>query len=476
MAKDFVPRVYQKEATNFLLSTPRASLYVAMGMGKTSVVLDAIDTLMIAGFHGKILIIAPLRVARSTWKEESQKWNHLKHLTFSIIVGSQKERTNALKAEADIYCINYENLVWLIDELTKMGKVDWPFRMVVADESTRLKSHRSHYKKLKSGHFALYCTGGSRTSAIAKVAFTQTKRWVNLTGTPAPNGLQDLWGQQWFIDRGQSLGASHSAFDQRWFRTGFNGFSKEMFPHSELEIRSAIEPTTFTLRAEDYLALGEEITNTIYVDLPPVAREIYDEMEKNLYIELKSGNVEAFTAATRTTKLQQISNGAVYYDDQGNSETLHSVKIDALQSVIEEANGMPVIVVYQFKSDLERLLKAFPKGKHFSTNPKVERDFKAGLIPILFMHPASGGHGVDAFQYVTNIIVFFAVDWNLELRLQVIARIGSVRQFQAGLNRPVFIHQIIGRDTVDEIILDRLESKGTVEEALKKGLARKYKV
>lgn len=468
--KDFIPRgAFQTEATRFLLEHDRGNLHISMGLGKTIAVLNAIDILILCGETRPTLIIAPLRVARSTWSDEVKKWTHLAYLKVSLIVGTPKERQAALNAEAQIFTINYENLEWLV----AMVGDNWPFRTIVADESTKLKSHRAHFRALKSGGQSLVCSGGKRTTAIARLAFTKTRRFWNLTGTPAPNGLQDLWGQSWYIDKGKSLGSSHTAFLDRWFKKSFNGHTLEMLPHAEQEIREAIAPYTFTLRAEDYLNLGEEITNTIFVDLPPKAMALYTEMEKRLYIEIKAGAVEAFTAAAKSQKCHQLANGAVYYDKDGNWEHIHDAKIDALQSVIEEAAGTPVIVVYTFKADLVRLQKAFPKGKAFDTDPKTEYAFKAGNIPILFLHPSSAGHGIDGFQNVTNIMCLFSVDWNSETRSQVIARIGKVRQFQAGLDRPVYIHQIVARNTVDEDILLRIESKMTVEEALKAGLARR---
>jgi SNF2 family DNA or RNA helicase len=441
-----------------------------MGIGKSVMVLNAIDIMIRCGEVEKFLILAPLRVARNTWRDEIKKWDHLTYLSISTIVGDQKQRLEALKTDADIYTINYENLPWLAG-LFRNKK--WPFKTIIADESSKLKSHRSHWRALKTGGNSLVCTGGLRTSSLAPFAFKHTKRFWNLTGTPASKGLDDLWGQQFFIDGGSSLGNTYGAFDSRWFRTDPFTRIKEMFAHSDGEIRKAIAPTTFTLRAKDYLDLGDEIVNNIYVDLPPKARRQYEQMEKELCIEIENGEVEAFNAGAKTMKVHQIANGAIYYGEDGEWEPLHDAKLEALADIIEEAAGMPVIVAYTFKSDLVRLKKAFPQGRAFDTKPKTEAAFKAGQIPILFIHPASGGHGVDGFQNVTNIIVFFSVDWNYEYHAQLIARAGAVRQLQAGFKRPVFIHQIIAKDTVDEDILDRLESKMTIENALKRGLAKR---
>lgn len=487
MTKKFIPRVYQEAATDFVLQNDRCLLGIEPGLGKSAITLNAIDILKLLGDDSKVLIVAPLRVARTTWANELQKWEHLCHYTISPIVGTAKQRKEALYAQADFYTVNYENLPWLVEEL----KGKWPFRIVVFDESTKLKSHRSHFRAKEDGTKYLVCTGGTRTTAIARLMFTKTQRVILLTGTPAPNGLKDLWGQQFFIDKGAALGSAFGDFEARWYETVFTGALKSPYfasrtvvstngkfttllrPNAEEEIRKAIAPTTFTLRAEDYLDLGEEIFNTVFVDLPPKAQQHYTEMEKKLYTEVKDKNIEAFTAAVKSQKCHQIANGAIYWDDKGSYEEIHDAKIDALQSVIEEAAGMPVIVVYKFKSDLARLQKAFPNGKAFDTKKKTEDDFRAGLVPVLFLHPDSAGHGIDGFQNVTNIMCFFSVDWNGETRPQVIARIGKVRQFQAGLDRPVFIHQIVCRNTVDEDILRRVDEKLSIEEALKEGLARR---
>lgn len=470
MAKDFIPRgKFQPECTKFMLENPRSQVNVDMGCGKTIMVLNAIDALILSGESKPTLILAPKRVATSTWSDEVKKWNHLSHLEVSTIVGDATQRKIALRRDAPIYTCNYENVPWLMEQL----KGKWPFGTVVADESTKLKSHRAHYRKTKKGNLALVCNGGARTNAIAPVAFKHTERWINLTGTFAPNGLEHIWGQLWFIDQGRRLGTTYSAFLERWFKVGFNGYGLEALPHAEEEIRHKISDVTFTLRAEDYLDLPDEIVNTIFVQLPPAAFDLYKKMEKEMFIQIEAGDVEAFTAASKSGKCQQIANGAVYYDRNGNWEHIHDAKIEALQSVIEEANGMPIIVVYKFKSDLVRLEKAFPKGKKLDQNPKTKEAFEKGKIPVLFLHPGSAGHGIDGLQKATNILCFYSLDWNVEERMQTIARIGKVRQMQAGFNRPTYVHQLAAADTVDEDIIARVEERLTVEEALKRGLARR---
>jgi SNF2 family DNA or RNA helicase len=471
VAKDFVPRgQFQDDGTEFLIDNDRAQFSVAMGLGKTIMTLNAINKLFLCGYMSEpVLVIGPKKVARNTWSDEVKKWTHLTHLKVSPILGTPNQRLAALNAEADIYTISYDNLVWLVQHY----KGDWPFRTVVADESTKLKANRAYFQTSSKGKKFLVRVGGARTKALAAVAFSRVKRFWNLTGTLCPNGMHQLWGPYWYLDGGKRLSRVYSDFQDRWFRVGYNGFGLEAFDHTEAQIMAAISDITFTLRAEDYLALEPEIINTIYVDLPTCQMIQYRQMEKDLFVQIKNGDVEVFSQAAKSMKLHQMANGTIYYDDKGNYEDIHDEKIEALKSVIEEANGMPVLVVYTFKSDLKRLMAAFPSGRKFDNNPQTEKDFKAGKIPILFLHPKSAGHGVDGFQYVTNIIVFFSVDWDGEDRLQTIARIGAVRQLQAGFKRPVYIHQILARDTVDEDIVSRIDGKLTVEESLKAGLARR---
>jgi SNF2 family DNA or RNA helicase len=479
MTQIFTAKPYQEEGTKFLFSTLRAALFMEPGTGKTMTTLNALDLFFKIGIPGPYLIIAPKRVARSTWMDEIKRWTHTRYMHVEIMVGSPSERLAALNAEADIKTINYENLQWLADQLD--GK-EWPFKVVVFDESSKCKSLRCSLSTNKSGKKFIKKSSakkpkGLRIEAIVKRLFDKEQRVYLLTGTPCSNSLADLWAQLFLIDAGASLGHSFTSFEERWFRTDYNGFTKKLFPHSEKEIRDAIAPKVFTLRAKDYLDLGEEITTNIYVDLPPKVREHYDAMEKEFFIQLRDAgkniDIEAFTKATSLNKLRQISNGTIYHGKEGLYEVLHDAKIQALESIIEEACGMPIIVVYAFKSDLEQLKKAFPKGKALDTSKVSEDNFKQGKIPILFLHPASAAHGVDGFQYITNKIVFYSVDWDSELRSQAIARVGAVRQFQAKLNRPCFIYNIMAKDSVDADIMSKIEGKVTIEDALKDGLARR---
>jgi SNF2 family DNA or RNA helicase len=429
-----------------------------MGTGKSVSVLTAIDFLLnVIGESGPVLVLAPLRVAASTWPSEVKKWVHLRGLTISPIVGSEASRVAALRKRAHIYTMNYENLPWLRKHLGEA----WPFKIVVADESTRLKSFRIRQ-------------GGARAQALGKIAHKHIDRFINLTGTPAPNGLANLWGQAWFLDAGQRLGRSFSAFDNRWFATKKrhpNDQYGEKFarPNAQEQIESALHDITITVRAKDFMDLPPLIENVIKVDLPPTARRHYRELERDLFTQLAGGeDVEVFNAAALSMKCLQAANGAVYLDKDkhdGKWVEIHDAKLDALGSVIEEAAGAPVLVAYHFKSDLARLQRAFPQGRALDRDPATIQAWNEGRIPLLFAHPASAGHGLN-LQDGGNIIVFFGLWWNLEEHEQIIERIGPARQAQAGHNRPVYVHRIVARGTVDELVMARLKTKASVQALL----------
>lgn len=452
----FKPRDYQRDGIDHITNTDRGGFFGGMGVGKTVSTLTALDALTLAGEVEKTLITAPLRVAQSTWPDEVAKWEHLQHMRVVPIVGTPYERHKALNTKADIYTINYENIPWLRDTLGN----DWPFDTVVADECTKLKSFR-----LKQG--------GQRAQRLGQVAHKKTRRWINLTGTPTPNGIKDIWGHQWFVDAGQRLSRTHSAFIERWFVPTRDGYGVEALPHAFAEITRLISDVCLSIEAKDYFDLPPLVSNTIYVDLPPSARKVYREMEKEMLSEIEGTSVEAFNAASKTIKCLQIANGAIYTDpDAGKWGKVHDAKIDALDDIIEEASGAPVLVAYHFKHDLERLQKAFPRGRVLDTKPQTIRDWNAGKIPILFAHPASAGHGLN-LQDGGNILAFFGHNWNLEEYQQIIERIGPTRQAQAGHNRPVFVHHIVARNTIDEVVMMRRETKREVQDLLMNELKRR---
>jgi len=454
----FTPRPYQTLIINHILDGKRVAVWAGMGTGKTVATLSALEILQMVE-DGPALVVAPLRVATTTWPEEVLKWEHLKGLNVSVITGTESERIAAVRSPAQIYTTNYEQLVWLVAHWGDR----WPYTTVILDESTRVKSFRLRQ-------------GGKRAQALGSIAHTRIKRLVELTGTPASNGLKDLWGQAWFVDAGTRLGRTYTAFTQRWFQSNRSGFGVSPLPNAQTEIQDKLRDVCLTIEAKDWFDLKKPIINDIMVTLPPKARKHYKEMEKEMFTALDTGHtVEAFNAAAKTVKCLQIANGAMYVGEGSTDwKEVHKAKIEALESIIEEASGMPVLVAYNFKSDLARLLKAFPQGKHLDKNTQTIRDWNDGKIPILFAHPASAGHGLN-LQDGGNILVFFAVNWNLEEHLQIIERIGPTRQMQAGHDRPVFIHRILARGTVDELVLERLETKREVQDILMAAMKRRRK-
>lgn len=465
----FIPREYQKLIIDQQLDLPRCATWAGMGLGKTVSTLSTLDTLFLAGAETKpALVLAPLRVATSTWPDEAKKWDHLRSIEVQPIAGTQAQRRAALlNRNASVFTINYDNLPWLRETLGE----EWPFGAVIADESTRLKSFR-----LKQGSV--------RARALATIAHTKIMRWINLTGTPSPNGLQDLWGQQWFIDAGQRLGRSYEGFKQRWFQSlpGGAGYQQIVpLAHARAQIEDKLRDVCLSLDARDYFDLDDPIVTVVEVELPERARRVYTEMERELFTSFDGHDFEAFNAAARTQKCLQLASGAIYKDPVVDGEEsprareyvdVHDAKLQALESIIEEAAGMPVLVAYHFQSDLARLLKAFPKGRALDASPQTIRDWNAGKIPVLFAHPASAGHGLN-LQDGGNTLVFFSHWWDLEQHQQIIERIGPTRQVQAGYDRPVFIYHIIARDTLDETVMARRDSKRTLQDLLLEAMKRR---
>ena len=456
--KQFKPREYQHIALEHILSEPRCALWASMGMGKTSTCLTAIDALQFVE-PDPVLVLAPKRVAVSTWPDEAEKWQHLKNLKVTAITGTADQREALLKADSNVFTTNYEQLPWLVEHFGK----HWPFKTVIADESTRLKSYRSR-------------GGSKRARALAKVAHSHTTRFIELTGTPSPNGLIDLWGQAYFLDGGERLGYSYTSFKNRWFQSiqvGAQRFAVRLEPHAfaQEQIQERLSDICLTLDANDYFDIDKPIITDVYVDLPAKARKLYEAMEKEMFFELRGDEVEAMNAAARTIKCLQLANGAVYTDDGWHD--VHDAKLEALESIIEESAGMPVLVAYHFKTDLIRLQKAFKQGCVLDQDPQTIKDWNAGKIPVLFAHPASAGHGLN-LQDGGNILVVFGHWWNLEEYQQIVERIGPTRQAQAGHKRLVFIYHLVARDTVDELIIERRETKRSVQDILLNALKRRH--
>lgn len=457
--KKFTPREYQGLIIEHSLVVPRCAVWAGMGMGKTVATLTTLDALELIE-PGPTLVLAPKRVAQSTWPDEALKWEHLRNIEVCPVVGDVEQRKAALRKPANVFTINYEQLPWLVEYLGKK----WPFQKIVADESTRLKSFRTRQ-------------GSSRARALGMVAHRYAKRFIELTGTPSPNGLQDLWGQLWFIDKGERLGRTYTGFKERWFvsvRVGDDPRAVKLVPMAcaQEQIHDRLRDVCLSLDPKDYFDLNELVVNHVRVELPKKARALYMEMEKEMFMQIGPSEIEALNAASKTMKCLQLANGAIYIDDKKNFAEVHDVKIQALESIIEEAAGMPVLVAYHFESDLKRLQAAFPMGRALDENPRTISDWNAGRIPVLFAHPGSAGHGLN-LQDGGNIIAVFGHWWNLEEFQQIIERIGPVRQLQAGYKRPVFIHHIIAADTIDEVVMARRESKRSVQDLLLEAMKRR---
>ena len=455
LRKLFTPRPYQQLALEHLLDVPCCALWAGMGMGKTVSALTVLDLLSLTE-SAPALVVAPLRVARRVWPKEAQKWEHLRGIGVRPIVGTASERKAALRdPNANVFTINYENLPWLLDQ------DHWPFSTIVADESTKLKGFR-----LKQG--------GQRARALGRVAHVKAKRFIELTGTPAPNGLIDLWGQAWFLDAGQRLGRTFGGFTDRWFQSvpGNDGY-RQMRPlkHAQAEIEERLRDICLTLDPRDYFDIHEPVHHVVEVDLPHRARDLYRQFERELFMELDGHDVEAFNAASKSMKCLQLANGAVYTEGDTWS-VVHDAKLDALEDIIEEAAGMPVLLAYQFKSDLARLREAFPRGRWLADEREFDQ-FLTGDYPVGFAHPASMGHGVDGLQDVTNIVAFFGHWWDLELRQQMIERVGPVRQIQSGYDRLVHIYDIVAVDTIDEQVVERHVTKAEVQDLLLAAMKRR---
>ncbi len=473
---DFTPRPWQRPMIDHLYEHERCACWAAPGMGKSAVTLAYLDGLYMAGESKPTLILGPKRVARSTWTNEAAKWSDFRGLDIVPIMGTEKERLRALRYDVPIYSINYESLVWLLDHYGDR----WPFETVIADESTRLKGHRISFRTSTKGNEFLAGQGTKRAGALAKIAHTHTRRFVELTGTPAPNGLVDLWGQVWMLDRGVRLGRTFDAFKKRWFSKSYDGYGVDALPFAEAQIHDAVKDICLTIDPKDWLSLDEPRINNVFIDLPPTARRLYKEMEKDFFIQIEQSSAEAFNAAAKSQKLMQLAAGAVYVDPAAEDDSdprskewklVHDEKLEALESIIEESGGENMLVVYEFRSDLARLLKKFPQGRALTSG--TEQAFREGKLPLLFIHPKAAGHGIDQWQNHCWNIAFFSVSWNLEERLQVVERVGPVRQMQANTGRITAIHNIIARDTIDELVLERVTTKRAVQDILLEACKRK---
>lgn len=441
---NFIPHDYQAFSINKILDQPEAGLFLDMGMGKTVSTLTAITELMHDYFDvQKVLIIAPLRVANFTWPDEIAKWQHTRYLTHSKILGTVKQRTDAIKADADIYIINRENIVWLVNYFKAK---EWPFDMVVIDELSSFKS-----------------TSAKRFRALRKVR-PFMKRVVGLTGTPAPNGLIDLWPQLYLLDQGERLGTTVTGYRSRYFVAGAGDPSRhivfEWIPKKEAEenIYEKISDICVSMKSADHLIMPDRVNHTVEIVLPAAARKKYDQLEKDLLLPFVEGDVVADNAAVLSNKLLQLANGAIYDEDQ-QVHLVHDEKLNRLEEIIEMSNGKPVLVFYAYKHDLSRLQERFKDATKLETDADFKK-WNKGEIPILLTHPASAGHGLN-MQDGGSTIVWFGLTWSLELYQQANARL-----HRQGQKERVDIHHLIVKDSVDEKVILALEGKSEGQDAL----------
>lgn len=440
---EFIPHEYQQFCIDFLLDKPAAGLLLDMGLGKTVITLTAAAKWLYDRFEiNRVLVVAPLRVAEDTWTKESAKWDHLKGLRVVRVLGNEKQRKQALSQEGDIYCINRENIPWLVGYYG----VDWPFDGVVLDELSSFKN-----------------PSAKRFKALRKVR-PLIRHIVGLTGTPSPNGLIDLWAQIYLLDQGERLGRTLTEYRNRYFnpgrRNGYVVYDWVPKPGAEDEIYRKISDICVSMKAADYLRLPERVDVVRKVVLDEEARKAYDEMEKEAVLELGSGDmVDAVTAAAVSNKLLQIANGAVY-DGEGKVHIIHHAKLDALEDVIEAANGRPVLVFYSYQHDLERIMRRLPQARKLEGPADIDA-WNHGEIPVLLAHPAGAGYGLN-LQEGGHRIVWFGLTWALEWYQQANARI--YRQGVKG--ERVTITHLVAEGTRDEDAMRVLSGKATRQEAL----------
>ena len=434
------PHEYQTYATNFILEHPVAAVLLEMGLGKSVITLTAIYELMLNRFEiEKVLVIAPLRVARDTWPAEIEKWEHLKGLTYSVAIGTEAERIAALKRPAHLYLINRENVDWLI---TKSG-IPFDFDMVVIDELSSFKSHAS--KRFKS---------------LLKVRPT-VKRMVGLTGTPSSNGLMDLWAEFRILDMGQRLGRYITHYRNNFFvpdkRNQQMVFSYKPRPGAEDAIYRLISDITISMKSADFLKMPECIINEVPVALSEKEWSVYQALKEDMVVDLKDEEIDAVNAAALSGKLLQMANGAVYNEEKEVIH-IHDRKLDALEDLIEGANGKPVLVAYWYNHDLQRIKERF-SVREIKTSQDI-KDWNNGNIPVAVIHPASAGHGLN-IQFGGSTIIWFGLTWSLELYQQTNARL-----WRQGQNNTVVIHHIIAKDTIDEDVMKALRKKEKIQSAL----------
>lgn len=440
MTIKFKPHEYQSYSIQKIIENNKYGLFLDMGLGKTVSTLTAFSDLQIIDTD-KMLVIAPLNVAKDTWADEIHKWEHLKHLTVSKVLGTPKQRIDALKQEADIYITNKENTKWLCDYYKK----DWPFDMLVVDELSTFKNHSSQ-----------------RFKALKK-KMPLVKRFVGLTGTPSPNSMMDLWAQVYLIDSGERLDKSFTRFRERYFKpthqVSEHVFNWELREDAEELIYERIDDVCISMKASDYLSMPERIDTVQEVTLSNKERKLYDELERDYILESEDdGDIVAQSGASLSQKLLQLSNGAVYTDEQ-EVRQVHDRKLDKLEEIIEESQGQPILLFYNFKHDKERILERFKQAVVLGSD-NYKEDWDKGNIEILLAHPASAGHGLN-LQQGGHIIVWFGLTWSLELYQQANARL-----YRQGQDNTTIIHHIMTDNTIEQRVYKALQNKELTQDEL----------
>lgn len=442
----FVPYDYQRYAIDYLLKHPVAAAILDMGLGKTVITLTAIDIMLHDSFDvRKVLVVAPLRVARSTWPDEISRWDHLRHLRYSVVVGTAAERVAALRKKADIYIINRENTQWLTEE----SGVPFDYDMLVIDELSSFKNH--HAKRFR---------------ALMKKR-PGIKRVVGLTGTPAGNGLMDLWAEFRLLDMGQRLGKFIGPFRERYFRpdarNGMVVYSYKPLPGAEDAIFAKISDIAISMKASENLRMPDLVSTQYFVRMSEDERKRYDGLKKELFIKLPDGEITAANAAALSNKLCQMANGAVY-GDGGDVIRIHERKLDALEDIVEAANGKPLLVAYWYRHDLQAIEERLRKLKvNFCRLDTIEsiRRWNAGELQVALIHPASAGHGLN-LQAGGSAMVFYSATWSLELYQQTVARLWR----QGQKSGTVVVQHLVTEGTIDERIMRALKAKGNIQQAL----------
>lgn len=444
-------RSYQRDCVEFISRNPKVAIFAALGGGKTSIALTAIADLMAEFMVQRVLVLSTKRIIRMVWPHEPQEWEHTAHLRVVSITGTPSERAQALRTPAEIHATNFENLEWLVQHLG----ADWPFDMLVIDESSAFKSHDSNrFRALVGGRVPATRTKGEvRYEGVLK----RIQRVVLLTGSPAPAGLADLWAQFFLLDFGARLGRNITAFRSRWFDQ--NPYTMQWVPktHAQADIESRIADLCRIV--ESYDGMPDVMFNTVRIDLGETIQNEYTKFQRQQLLELKGQEITAANAAALATKLLQFSNGAIY-DDQRRVHQIHDLKLLALEEIISQASGQPVLVSYAFQHDLARLKSKFPHAEVLDDNPETERRWNAGKIPLLIAHPKSCGHGLN-LQHGGSILVWFGLTWSLELFLQMNARLA-----RSGQKRAVIIHTLVSANTLDERVLSVLSGKEANQAAL----------